>query len=97
MIMNTTTTQTRSPQEIVQLGEQIYFEKKDELEKRYNGQFAIIDVDSKDIVIDSDKLKAIQKAQKKHPEKLFYIVEIGNLKQPISSPINEIRKYAWPL
>ena len=88
-------TQARSPQEIIKLGEQIYFEKKDNLEREHNSEYAVIDVDSKEILINGDKLKAIQEAQAKFPNKLFYIVQIGNLQQTTSS-INEVKTYGWP-
>ncbi len=84
-----------SPEELVSEGEQVYFEKKDELETDNLGQFAVIEVESKEIFVDKDKLTAIQKAQQKYPNSLFYIVEIGNLKRQSNSEINEIRKYGW--
>lgn len=85
----------QSPEELLALGEQIYFSKKDELEKNNYGQFAVIEVENKEIFTDSDKLAAIQKAQKKYPNKLFYIVQIGNLKQQSTPEIDEVRKYGW--
>ena len=84
-----------APNELAALGENIYFNKQNELEKSSLGQFAVIDIDSKEIFIDSDKLTAIQKAQSKYPNKLFYIVQIGNLKQSSNSELNEVKKYGW--
>lgn len=84
-----------SPEELVSLGEQIYFSKKEKLEKTSLGKFAVIEVDSKDIIINSDKLAAIEEARAKYPNKLFYIVQIGNLKQQSTSELNEIKKYGW--
>ncbi len=84
-----------SPEELVTLGEKIYFEKKVELESNNFGQFAVIDVESGEIFVDSDKLTAIQKARKKYPNNLFYIVQIGNLKKQANSELNEVKKYGW--
>jgi hypothetical protein len=86
--------QTRSPEEIIKLGEQIYFEIKEELEKNYYGKFVVIEVDTKDYFVNDDKTLAIQEAEKKHPGKLFFIAQIGNLKtQP---NVNEVKRYALP-
>ena len=84
-----------TPDEIVEIGEKIYFEKKEELEKNNFGQFIVIDVESGETFINSDKVIAIQTAQSKFPNRLFYIVQIGNLRQPSNQTINEIRKYGW--
>lgn len=84
-----------SPDELVTLGEQIYFEKKDELVANHLGEWAVIEVETKEIIINADKLTAIQEAKEKFPDKLFYIVQIGNLKPQPDSEINEIRKYGW--
>jgi len=84
-----------SPEELASRGERIYFSKKDKLEKKSFGQFAVIEVESKDIFVNPDKLMAIQQAQTQHPNKLFYIVQVGNLKQQSVSELNEVRKYGW--
>lgn len=94
--MNTVAT-TQSPDEILTQGEKIYFDNKTKLEKTNIGKFAAIEIDSKEIFVDRDKLVAIQKAQKKYPQKLFYIVQIGNLRKQNESNINEIRTYGWPI
>jgi len=86
-----------TPEELVTLGEQIYFDNKDSLEKKHFGEFAVIEVESKDIITDKDKLKAIQQAQKKYPNRLFYIVQIGKLKSQFTSEMNEVRRYGWTI
>lgn len=95
MSNSTTVSPSSAPDELVSLGEQIYFSKKDELEKEHYGEYAVIEVESRDITINADKLTAIQEAQTKHADKLFYIVQIGNLKQSSSSELNEVYKYGW--
>lgn len=86
--------QSHSPDEIVTLGKQIYFENKDKLESEHAGEFAVIEVDSRDITINADKLAAIEEAKRKFPDKLFFIVEIGTLKE--QSVVNELKGHAWP-
>ena len=92
---NNLDSQTSSPVDLVNLGEQIYFADRDRLEKEKLNQFAVIEVETKDIITNEDKLTAIQEAQKKHPGKLFYIVQIGRLRQQGNSEMNEIKKYGW--
>jgi len=84
-----------APEELASKGEKIYFGRKDELEKTKLGQYAVIEVDSGEIFTDIDKLIAIQEAKKKYPDKLFYIVQIGNLKQSLKSEIGEVKRYGW--
>lgn len=91
---NTTVPQSRTPEEIIQLGEQIYFEKKNDLEQNHYGEFVVIDVDTKDCIINADKTIAIQEAEKKYPDKLFFIAQIGNLKAQTN--VDEVRRYVLP-
>lgn len=91
---NTTVPQSRTPEEIIQLGERIYFEKKGELEQNNYGEFVVIDIDTKDCIINADKTIAIQEAEKKYPGKLFFIAQIGNLKT--QSNLDEVKRYALP-
>ena len=93
--MSKISTPFSSPEELVTAGEQIYFSKKDKLEKEHFGDFAVIEIESQKITINPDKLIAIQKAQSQYPNKLFYIVQIGKLKQKSPSELNEIRNYGW--
>ena len=93
--MMLTSAKSPSPEELVKLGEKIYFDNQGQLEKDHFGKFAVIEVDSKDITIDADKTTAIQNAQQKHPNKLFYIVQIGNLQQSTAGEMNEMRRYGW--
>lgn len=93
--MDNTSKRNISPEELASLGEQIYFGKKDELERTNLGQFAVIEVESKEVFVNVDKLVAIQQAQAKYPNKLLYIVQIGNLRQRSNSELNEARKYGW--
>lgn len=81
--------------DIVKLGEIFYFNHlKNKLEKKHTGEYVVIDVEQQDYEIDADRLKALQKAEKKFGVgKLFYIAQIGTLqKQNIHYRENT---YAW--
>ena len=83
-----------SLEELSQLGHKIYFEElKDVLEKDYFGQYAVIDVEQKKYQVDPDRLAAILKAKKEFGDKLFYIVQIGNLQNPRLN--YSTKRYAW--
>lgn len=82
-----------SLEEILRLGEKFYVEKlKDKLEKKYKGQYAVIDVENKRYVVNQEKLKAIEKANQKFGKKLFFIVQIGEIETTIN--LKNVR-YAW--
>ena len=90
----TNTTHNLSLEEISRLGEKFYSEKlKEKLEKENLGQYAVIDVEKEKYYVDSDRLVAIEKAQKVSGDTLFYIVQIGSIQSP-SMNFNA-RKYAW--
>lgn len=89
--MNTITATSLSPQEIIKKGEDIYFQNQDRLEKENYGQYAVIDIKSKEIFVDMDKTTAIQQAKEKYPNNLFFIVQIGNLRT--TSNVEELFKY----
>lgn len=84
-----------SPDELVRVGEQIYFKLKDKFEQEHFGEYVVIDIDTEDYFINSDKIQAIQEAEKKYPNKLFFIAQIGNLRQP-AAEARQLKKYGWP-
>lgn len=84
-----------SPEELVSLGEKIYSDNREILERDHFNEYAVIEVESKNISINSDKLTAIQEAQEKNPGKLLYIVQIGRLRQQSNCEVNSMRKYGW--
>lgn len=86
---------SRTPEDLAVIGEQIYFENQETLETDHLGEFAVIEIDSRDITVNADKLAAIQEAQARHAGKLFYIVQIGKLKRQPGAEINEARRYGW--
>lgn len=81
-----------TPEQITKLGEEYYFSKlQKKLEPADNGKFIVLDVESKDYCINSDLMVAINEAQKKHPNSLFYIAPIGLISRPTMSNF----QYAW--
>ena len=84
---------SQTPEEIIKQGEKIYFERIDELQNDV-GKFVVINVETKDWIINEDKTVAIQEAEKKYPGKLFFIAQIGNLKP--QQNVDEARRYALP-
>jgi hypothetical protein len=68
---------------ITKVGAEYYFhELKDELEEKEKGNYLVMEVESKEYFLDEDLLKAIEKAEKKFPDKLFFIVQVGTLQPP---------------
>ena len=86
--------QSITPEELNRRGESIYFNQlKDKLEKRNNGDYVVIEVESGDHFVNKDLMIALNKAKAKHKDKLFFIVQIGSLQKPNLSFKKE--KYAW--
>lgn len=90
----TNPTNNLSLEEISRLGEKFYTEKlKEKLEKENLGQYAVIDVEQGKSYVDSDRLIAVEHARKESGDKLFYIIQIGNVQSP--SMNFSAKKYAW--
>lgn len=71
-----------TPDELTRRGEETYFnDLKDKLEKSNNGEFVVIEVESKDYFVDKDLMVALEKAKAKYKDKLFFIVQIGSLQR----------------
>lgn len=83
----------QTPDEIIKLGEKIYFQKFEELKKDI-GKFVVINTETEEYIVGQDKTQAIQTAEEKFPGKLFFIAQIGNLKAQPS--VDEARSYALP-
>lgn len=79
------------------MGEDFYFsELKENLEKDHNGEYVVIEVESKNYFVDNDLLVALTKAKEKFPENLFHVVQIGSLQRPsMNYRKNAATKYAW--
>lgn len=94
---NTIPTQSsQSTEEITKTGEKYYFENlKNKLEKTNNGDFLVLEVESKKYFLNKDLMVALDQAQKKFPSKLFFIVQVGTLQKPTVNYIKE--NYGWLL
>lgn len=92
MIQNNSKNYT--PEEISRIGDQFYFsDLRERLEKNDLGKYVVIEVESKDYFVDKDLVVALEKARKKHPAKIFHIIQIGTLDKP---SINYRKhNYAW--
>lgn len=85
---------TLSLNEITRLGETYYLESlRQKLEEKHFGEYVVIDVEEKGYVTDINRLAAFEKAQKKFGQKLFYVTQVGMLRE---STVNYLdRKHAW--
>ena len=85
---------TDSPEELTRKGEEIYFSRlQSELEPNDNGKYVVIEVNSGDYIVDRDVLGAVNQAQQKYPNTLFYIAAIGSVTKPQADNYH----YAWQL
>lgn len=84
----------QSAEEITKVGEKYYFETlKDKVEKTNNGDFLVLEVESKKSFINKDLMIALSEARKQFPSKLFFIVQIGTLQRPTMNYKKE--NYGW--
>ena len=67
----------RSPEELAELGEEIYERIREEVEKEHKGEVILIEVESGDYFIAPTLAEAYEKASRAHPGKLFYGKRIG--------------------
>lgn len=73
--------------ELTQKGRQFYLEElKDKLEKTNMDNWIVIEPEGKKYFLDEDQLKAIQKAKREFPNKLFFIAKVGNLRETLVKP-----------
>lgn len=67
-----------STDEIVRRGDAVYErEIRPAVETAHFGEFLVLDVESGDYEIDSDKLAALDRARVRHPDSPTYILRIG--------------------
>ena len=66
--------------EVLSKGESIYLDSlKDQLEQDYLGCYVAIDVDTRDHLVNANRMHLIEQAKKKFGQKKFYVTQIGNL------------------
>jgi len=67
-----------SKHKIATKGQEIYNQKlQEKLEPECQGQIVAIEIDSEDYFLGTSVVKALKKAKKKYPDKLFYLVRVG--------------------
>jgi len=70
---------TPSTQDIAERGEAIYKNKyQADLESKFHGQFAAINVQSEDVTLADTSDEAIRLALEKAPDGLFHLVRVGH-------------------
>jgi hypothetical protein len=88
--------QQQSLEYISKTGREFYLsELRDKLEKDAFNKYVVIEPTSKDYFIDEDLLVALQQAEEKFPDKLFYIVKVGSLLPPATNFVHQKTSYAW--
>jgi len=65
------------PAEIAQKGIQVYQKISKQIEKDYSGDFVAIEVESGEYFLGQTQVKAIEKAKKHFPTKIFYLMKVG--------------------
>jgi hypothetical protein len=65
--------------DIVKKGEEIYSKLEPQLEKKHEGDFVAIDITSQDYFVGKSPINAINKAQRKHPKKIFFLAQVGKM------------------
>lgn len=86
----------QSAEDVTKIGEEYYLNTlKEKLEKTNNGDFLVLEVESKKYFINGDLMVALDQAQKEFPSKLFFIVQIGTLQKPTMNYKKE--NYGWLL
>jgi hypothetical protein len=84
-----------SQSEVLEKGERLYLNSlKQQLEAAHTGDYVAIDVESGKHIVETNKIQAIKKAQESFGEKLFYIVQIGDLSEPTVN-FRERTNVAW--
>lgn len=76
MFIEISEAQTINRREIVQKGREILEKLNDQLEKS-RGEYIVIEVESGDYFIDKSSVKARERMQIRHPNKIFYGAKIG--------------------
>ena len=83
-----------SLEEITRAGELYYLsDLRGTLEKEHFGEYVVIDVEEKRYVTDIDRLAAFEKARKEFGQKIFYVTQVGMLREPTLNYLD--KRHAW--
>jgi len=67
------------PQDLARRGQAYYDEHlRDALEPEHNGEFLALDVETGDYELAATQLEALDRAEAKHPDSVFYILRVGH-------------------
>jgi hypothetical protein len=67
-----------SVKRISQEGPRVYKELQSELESKFPEKYVAIDVESKDYYLGDTLHEALERARKRHKDKVFYAVKVGS-------------------
>ncbi|RMH68863.1 MAG: hypothetical protein D6675_14615 [Gemmatimonadetes bacterium] len=76
MFIEVSEAQVINKREIIGKGKAILSRLENEI-KNHEGDYIVIDVDSGDYAIEKDSVKAREKMQLRHPNKIFYAARLG--------------------
>ena len=65
------------PAEIAHKGEEVYRKISGQLEKKNLGSFIAIEVESGKYFLGQTQVEALEKAKKRFPNKIFYLIKVG--------------------
>lgn len=69
-----------SKQKFTEKGKEIYYLIKPKLEKKHSPEdYVSIDIETGDYFVGKSGIEAIEKAQKKHPRKKFFLAQVGTM------------------
>ena len=72
----------------VDKGKEIYYQLKPKLEKKFSPEdYVSIDVETGDYQIDKTDVGAILKSQKRHPDKKFFLAQVGQVAGMLKWPL----------
>lgn len=75
---------TTGEESFVEKGKQIYYQLKPSLEKKFSPEdYVTIDVDSGDYFVAESGLNAIRKAQRKYPNRKFFLAQVGRITETL--------------
>ena len=70
---------TLDHEELARRGREYYDRAlRGDLEPEHNGKFLVLEVESGDYELDESQLAALERAEGKHPDSVFYILRVGH-------------------
>ena len=70
---------TEKVDELIKKANEIYNNKKTELEPSYNGKYVAIEINSGEIFIGETRDEAVMNARNKYPDIIFFVKRIGGI------------------